>query len=41
LLNGRIVGEKTRLKHEDTIQVGETALTFTIVQGSILVDEEL
>ena len=35
LLNGRTVTDKVKLKHGDVIQVGDTALTLTIVQNSI------
>lgn len=40
LLNGKPVTDRTKLKHGDTIQVGETILTFTIVQGSISVGRD-
>ena len=40
LLNGRSVNDKVKLKNGDAIQVGDTILTFMIIQGSIVVPEK-
>jgi pSer/pThr/pTyr-binding forkhead associated (FHA) protein len=40
LLNGKRVTDRVKLKHGDMIQVGETIISFTVLQGSIALTDK-